>query len=236
MSATVVPQAEFVLRRFAPRGRALNLNPDLQVAATVKHVAYLVSSQRKHALLAYLLRRRASLKVWMGRDNHLGIASRDTWHGACGRQGRRVLVFVRTTKRAEQLCQLYASGDTTSLGQGHPAEGWGVGVQAGEGWVQGGVCSRGSLPRRPPQDRGSVQKRGGAGRGSALPPPRATGSWQLAAVVMGVVVAAVLRGHGCVGQRDGHPQPTLCGKNRYLATTCASRTPELILWCRPGGR
>lgn len=63
MSATVTPEAAFLLRRFAPRAASVALNPGLRVAAAVKHVAYTVHSRRKVALLEYLLKRKGSFRV-----------------------------------------------------------------------------------------------------------------------------------------------------------------------------
>lgn len=63
VSATVTPAAEFLLKRFAPSAASINLNPSFQVAATIKHVAYTVTSKRKAALLEYLLKRKGSFRV-----------------------------------------------------------------------------------------------------------------------------------------------------------------------------
>ncbi|GAQ92277.1 hypothetical protein KFL_009640020 [Klebsormidium nitens] len=84
VSATVTPEAAFLLRRFAPRAASVALNPDLRVAAAVKHVAYTVHSRRKVALLEYLLKRKGSF-----RDS-------------------QVLVFTRTRQRAARLAAVLA--------------------------------------------------------------------------------------------------------------------------------
>jgi superfamily II DNA/RNA helicase len=63
VSATVTKEALFLLKRFAPRAASVDLNPTHQVAANVKHVAYVVTSRRKAALLEYLLKRKGSFRV-----------------------------------------------------------------------------------------------------------------------------------------------------------------------------
>ncbi|CAI5975753.1 unnamed protein product [Closterium sp. NIES-64] len=91
VSATILPESELLLRRFAPRGDMLIVQPSSSDKPLVKQLAYCVTPRRKTALLLYLLRRRASLK------NH------------------QVLVFVRTVHRVERLHQTLCEGGITAV-------------------------------------------------------------------------------------------------------------------------
>mgnify|MGYP001127322014 CR=1 FL=1 len=82
LSATIIPGIEGLMKRFAPKHELINLNDKLQVAQTVRHVQYHVSSvQKKFRLLLFLLRRKESL------------------------EGKQVLVFVRTKQKADRIAE-----------------------------------------------------------------------------------------------------------------------------------
>eukprot|EP01094_Clydonella_sp_ATCC50884_P025302 TRINITY_DN6600_c0_g1_i2.p1 TRINITY_DN6600_c0_g1~~TRINITY_DN6600_c0_g1_i2.p1 ORF type:complete len:482 (+),score=145.27 TRINITY_DN6600_c0_g1_i2:210-1655(+) len=80
-SATIPAALNALLARLAPAHAKINLNPKLEVSPTVEHIAYRVTNRRKQALLAYLLRRKGSLK------------------------GSKVLAFARTKQRAIRLAE-----------------------------------------------------------------------------------------------------------------------------------
>lgn len=80
-SATLVPKVTELVKRFAPHHIRLDLNRAMNVADRVQQFFYLVGPRRKYSLLAYLLRRRGSMK------------------------GQQVLVFCRTRQRVERLTQ-----------------------------------------------------------------------------------------------------------------------------------
>lgn len=64
LSATVMQGVEDFVKRFAPRYSLVHLNENMDVAQTVKHIKYYVSSTRKkRRLLIYLLKRKASFRV-----------------------------------------------------------------------------------------------------------------------------------------------------------------------------
>lgn len=79
LSATLPEEVQHLAKRFAPKHQLVQLNPNQYVPRSVKHIAYTVSNRRKVALLVYLLRRAGSLR------------------------GKQVLVFVRTTQRADRI-------------------------------------------------------------------------------------------------------------------------------------
>jgi superfamily II DNA/RNA helicase len=81
MSATLVPQIEELIQRFAPEGITIDLNEDMQAAENVKNIVYLVTNRRKYALLRYLLKRRGSMK------------------------GKQCLIFCRTKQRVNRLAE-----------------------------------------------------------------------------------------------------------------------------------
>ncbi|GJP57686.1 hypothetical protein CLOP_g17104 [Closterium sp. NIES-67] len=90
VSATIHPESELLLRRFAPKGDMLIVQPSTSDKPSVKQLAYRVHPRRKTALLLYLLRRRASLRT------------------------HQVLVFARTVLRAQRLHQALTEGGITA--------------------------------------------------------------------------------------------------------------------------
>lgn len=80
-TATLVPRINELIKRFAPYHIKVDLNKAMNIPSNVKQVFYEVGNRRKHALLAYLLRRRGSMK------------------------DQQVLIFCRTKQRVSRLTE-----------------------------------------------------------------------------------------------------------------------------------
>jgi ATP-dependent RNA helicase RhlE len=80
-TATLMPKIMNLISRFAPQNEKIDLNWDMKPPTEIHSVVYHVTSRRKHSLLAYLLRRKGSLK------------------------DKKVLVFARTGQRVINLAE-----------------------------------------------------------------------------------------------------------------------------------